>query len=207
MRPSQRTPRNRQPHSTATAGSRRAGQPPGTGSVAELPCRVRLRDGRVFSGELPASRHRALQLGMLHSDSEGLVEIPAGRPMASSSLTAQGAEACHYLPGGAGEQDGPWLEGLLEHPTSSSAYAKRREEVFDAPAVRSAPRPDKRAVEHTRWLWVDVDKPGNYSRCGRCSQSAPVTCSWKAPAPAAYTPTGGLTGRCPPCNSTSARAS
>ena len=43
-----------------------------------LRCRVRLADGRVFSGELPATRHRALQLGMLHAQSDGLVELSAG---------------------------------------------------------------------------------------------------------------------------------
>ena len=96
--------------------------------------------------------------------------------MASSSSTSA-ERSCHYLPGGAGEQDGPWLERLLEHAKRIVAgeYAyklidrKRREELFDGKpreeafvgvAPRTRPEGGKRAVEHTRWLWVDVDKPG-----------------------------------------------
>ena len=33
-----------------------------------LRCRVRLPDGRIFAGELPPERHRALQIGLLHDD-------------------------------------------------------------------------------------------------------------------------------------------
>jgi hypothetical protein len=155
-------------------GQRSGGTP---GSVA-LPCRVRLQDGRVFSGELPAARHRALQLGMLHPDSEGLVELtPGTRPPDGKLELDQRRRSCHYLPGGAGEHDGRWLERLLEHAERivSGEYAyklidgKRREELFDGEPREEAfvgvcPRTrsegGKRAVEYTRWLWVDVDKPG-----------------------------------------------
>jgi hypothetical protein len=46
----------------------------------------------------------------------------------------------------------------------AARHADRGEEVFIAPAIRSAPRGDKHAVDHTRWLWVDVDQPGQLPR-------------------------------------------
>ena len=42
----------------------------------------------------------------------------------------------------------------------SAAHADRGEEVFLAPAVRAEPRGEKQAVSETRFLWVDVDQPG-----------------------------------------------
>ena len=42
--------------------------PPAGAGEAPLRCRVRLADGRVFTGALPAARHRAIQLGLLHAD-------------------------------------------------------------------------------------------------------------------------------------------
>ena len=56
----------------------RAGSPRSALSRRGLRCRVRLADGRVFRGALPAARHRALQLGMLHAQTVGLVELTAG---------------------------------------------------------------------------------------------------------------------------------
>jgi hypothetical protein len=44
----------------------------------ELRCRVRLADGRVFAGALPPERHRSLHLGLLHADTDGLVELTPG---------------------------------------------------------------------------------------------------------------------------------
>jgi hypothetical protein len=46
--------------------------------VGGLRCRVRLADGRTFTGALAPARHRALQLGLLHSGTDGLVELAAG---------------------------------------------------------------------------------------------------------------------------------
>jgi hypothetical protein len=42
----------------------------GTGEP-RLACRVRLANGRVVAGLLPAARHRAIQIGMLHADTDG----------------------------------------------------------------------------------------------------------------------------------------
>src|SRR5437588_8111632 len=81
-----------------------------------LRCRVRLADGRVFCGELPAWRHRALQLGMLHAQSEWLVELtPGTRPPGGKVKINRRTDARHYLPAGAGATDGRWLQRLLEH--------------------------------------------------------------------------------------------
>ena len=133
-----------------------------------LRCRVRLADGRVFCGELPPWRHRALQLGMLHAQSEGLVELtPGTRPPGGKVKINRRTDARHYLPGGAGGHDGRWLERLLEHAERivSDGYAferfdgRPREEAFVGVAPRTGPRGSKDAVARTRFLWLDVDKP------------------------------------------------
>ncbi len=121
-----------------------------------LRCRVRLANGRTFAGELPAERHRALQLGMLHAASDGLVELAAGARRDGNLAISTRNRADHFLPGGdTGEAD--WLHRLL---ALADSHADRGEEVFVAPAVRHEPRGDKHAVAHTRALWVDVDQPG-----------------------------------------------
>jgi hypothetical protein len=121
-----------------------------------LRCRVQLADGRVFCGELPAWRHRALQLGMLHAHTGGLVELAAGRRRDGRLQITTRRRPDHFLPGGKAGQEG-WLQALLE---LADRHAARGEEVFVAPAARSAPRGEKQAVSETRFLWVDVDRPG-----------------------------------------------
>ncbi len=124
-----------------------------------LRCRVRLADGRVFTGELPPERHRALQLGLLHAHGDGLVEIAAGErrdgrlAIITRPRADQPARADHFVAGGAtGGKD--WLGRLL---ALVERHARLGREVFAAPALRSTPHPAKTAVTHTRVLWVDVD--------------------------------------------------
>jgi hypothetical protein len=121
-----------------------------------LRCRIRLADGRTFSGELPPERHRALQLGLLHAHSDGLIELAAGTRRDGTRQIHTRAHGDHFLPGG-GTGHGRWLDDLLE---LAATHADRGEELFIAPAVRSQPRGDKHAVAHTRALWVDIDRPG-----------------------------------------------
>jgi hypothetical protein len=129
---------------------------------------VRLADGRVYRGELPAERHRAIQLGMLHADTAELVELtPGTRAPGGKTELDRRRRPEHYLPRGAGGHDG-WLHALLEHAEriTAGAYATRtfdegpREEAFVGVAPRTRPRGGKDAVTHTRFLWVDVDEPG-----------------------------------------------
>jgi hypothetical protein len=143
-----------------------APDPRGAGSP--LRCRVRLTDGRVFSGALPAARHRAIQLGMLHAETRELVELtPGTRPPDGRLNLGQRLRDEHYLPGGASGTDG-WLEALLEHAERivTGAYARRRfdgqprEEAFVGVAPRTQPLGGKAAVDGTRFLWIDVDEPG-----------------------------------------------
>ena len=120
-----------------------------------LRCRVRLADGRVFTGPLPPQRHRAVQLGILHEHTAGLVEIAAGARRDGRLQITTRRRADHFRPGGqAGEAH--WLQGLL---ALAARHADAGEEVFLAPAARSAARGDKHAVSETRFLWVDVDRP------------------------------------------------
>ena len=121
-----------------------------------LRCRVRLADSRVFSGPLAPERHRALQLGLLHEHTDGLVELAAGARRDGRLQITTRRRADHFLPGGR-TGGGEWLEALLD---MARGHADRGEEVFVAPAVRSAARGDKHAVSCTRLLWVDVDQPG-----------------------------------------------
>jgi hypothetical protein len=129
-----------------------------------LRCRVRLADGRVFSGPLGPERHRALQVGVLHAGTTGLVVIcrrpprwasrgPPPRAGGQNPTTRRRTD--HFLPGGqAGGTD--WLGPLL---ALAARHADAGEEVFLARAVRAQPRGDKHAVSDTRFLWVGVDRP------------------------------------------------
>ena len=120
-----------------------------------LRCRIRLADGRVFTGALAPERHRALQLGILHEHTAGLVELAAGARRGGRLHIATRRRPDHFLPGGqAGERD--WLQPLL---ALAGRHADAGEEVFVAPAVRAQARGDKHAVSETRFLWVDVDEP------------------------------------------------
>ena len=116
---------------------------------------MRLADGRVFAGALAPERHRALQLGILHEQTGGLVELAAGARRDGRLRITTRRRADHFLPGGRAG-GGDWLGPLL---ALAARHADAGEEVFLAPAVRAQPRGDKHAVSETRWLWVDVDRP------------------------------------------------
>ena len=155
----------RRPPSTSEASRNGRGHPAATDG---LRCRVRLADGRTFTGTLPPERHRALQLGLLHRDTAELVELtPGTRPPGGKLDIDRRRRAEHYLPGGASGQAG-WLDALLEHAEQiiAGAYTSRRfagrprEEVFVGVAPRTQRRGNKQAVAHTRFLWIDIDQPG-----------------------------------------------
>jgi hypothetical protein len=122
----------------------------------------------VFSGELPAARHRAIQLGVLHAQTAELVELTPGTRSPDGRLELDRRRRPeHYLPGGASGQRG-WLEALLDHAEriTRGLYARRREdgdvreEAFVGVAPRIGSHGGKDAVTHTRFLWIDVDRPG-----------------------------------------------
>jgi hypothetical protein len=153
---------------TITARSRDAR---GGSNAPGLRCRIRLSDGRVFAGELPPERHRALQLGLLHRHTEGLVELtPGTRDLEGRLHVDRRSRPEHYLPGGGGE-DRRWLRRLLEHAARIAAgeYARMRfdrprEEAFVGVSVRRQPRGSKDAVRASRWLWADIDRPDRLER-------------------------------------------
>ncbi len=129
---------------------------------------MRLADGRVFTGELAPWRHRALQLGLLHGDSDGFVELTPGVRAPDGRLDLdRRRRAEHYLPRGASGRE-EWIARLLEHAEqiAHGAFATRRfdghlrEEAFVGVAPRMRRRGNKEAVALTRFLWVDVDRPG-----------------------------------------------
>ena len=158
-----------------------------------LRCRVRLADGRVFAGPLSPERHRALQLGMLHQHTAGLVELAAGVRRDGRLQITTRRRADHFLPGGRAGRAG-WLRALL---ALAARHADRGEEVFVAPAARA-----RRAATSTRSARPGAcgstsTTPTSCRPCGRSSPSAPATSSSRAGAAAACTPTGSSTSRCP----------
>ena len=170
---------------------------------SELGCRVRLADGRVFTRRAAAARHRALQLGMLHAESDGLVELRPAALAATAPEIDHRQRRDHFLPGGASGQP-DWLRRCSSTPSRSSRgrYAARIDPLTrcarrcsSAPRRAPSPRGGKDAVAHTRLLWVDVDRPGQLGRCGRSSPSGRVTCSSSRAARAACTPTGSSPSR------------
>ena len=146
--PSTRVMRILRPQSAPSPRPRAPAVPRAAGAGgARLRCRVRLADGRVFTGALPAARHRALQLGMLHAATAELVELTPGTRTADGELRLdRRARPEHFLPGGAAGDPG-WLAALLAHAQQicDGAYAHRRageggrEEAFVGVAPRRAP--------------------------------------------------------------------
>ena len=115
------------PTATAVRASQRASSAP-----ARLRCRIRLADGRTFIGELAPERHRSLQVGLLHQDTEGLIEVAAGVRRDGRLQITTRRQADHFLPGGGSRADG-WRQAVLE---LAARHADRGEEVFLAPAGR-----------------------------------------------------------------------
>jgi hypothetical protein len=137
------------------------------GATPELRCRVTTRDGRRFAGELPPQRHRIIQLGMLHRENAGLVELtPGTRDLDGRLHVDRRSRPAHYLPGGASGTSG-WLRELLEHASRiirgdfarTKSAGEPREEVFVGVGSRHEARGSKDAVSETRFLWVDIDGP------------------------------------------------
>lgn len=119
-----------------------------------LATKLRLADGRIYEGELAPARHRRLHLGLLHADSDGYVEIAAGRRSAGGKLRiTTRKDRGHFLPGG-GRGGAGWLEASLE---LVARHHDAGEEVCVAPAVRRERGAAKPHVAYTRWLWIDVD--------------------------------------------------
>ena len=145
--------------------------PPTTAGAGAGPlaCRVRLADGRVFTGALPAARHRSLQLGLLHADTAELVELTPGTRRADGRLEVdRRRHPEHYLPGGASGDAGLAARRCSRTPSGSSPAPTRRRGPGNGPVKRcssaSPPRDCARAAAatrspRTRWLWIDVDRP------------------------------------------------
>lgn len=128
-----------------------ASEPPG------LAIKLRLADGRIHEGALDPERHRSIHLGLLHGDSDGFVEIAAGpRPAGGKLRITTRKDAGHFLPGGASGEAG-WLEALL---ALVARHHDTGDEVCVGPAVRRSRGAAKTHVEHTNWLWIDVDGRG-----------------------------------------------
>ena len=155
------------------------------GAAPRLRCRVRLADGRVFSGALPPERHRALQLGLLHAETRELVELTPGTrpPGREARPSASGSARSTTSPGGAsGRRD--WLGALLEHAERivTGAYTRRR---FDGPSARgglrrrrpSYPARSAARTPSTRrgFCGSTSTSPASCRRCGRSSPSGHAT--------------------------------
>src|SRR5439155_3603579 len=120
-----------------------------TATTTTLPCVVRLGDGRVYDGALPPERHRAIQLGMLHGDSRGYVEIAAGpRPVGGKVQITSRNDPGFYLPGG-GRGQPDWLERMLEFAGGHANRLDERVEVFVGVTPRSERKGNKPFVHES----------------------------------------------------------
>ena len=148
-----------------------------------LPCRVRLADGRVFTGALPAARHRSLQLGLLHADTRRARRAharhpprrraPRGRPPPPRPSTSCPAARAATRAGCA---------ALLAHAERivAGAYAAPRpgerpgEEVFVgvAPRTRAVRRAATRSPARAGCGSTSTGPTGS-TRCGRSWPSGP----------------------------------
>jgi hypothetical protein len=151
----------------AAGSARRVGELDSLG----LATRLRLADGRIHDGAMSPERHRRLHLGLLHAESDGYVEIAAGRrsPGGKLRITTR-RDTGHFLPGGA--RGGPhWLDALL---ALAARHHAAGDEVCVAPAVRGERAAAKPHVDHTNWLWIDVDGPDGLPAVRRLLREKPA---------------------------------
>ena len=136
---------------------------------ARLRCRVRLADGRVFTGELPAARHRALQLGMLHADTAELVELTPRHPDRGRRAAARPARPARALPArrrrpesraGSPPCSARRARSATAPTPTGTPHDGTREEAFVGVAPRLRAARQQGRGRRTRFLWVDIDQPG-----------------------------------------------
>ena len=141
-----------------------------------------LPTGASSAATLPPERHRRIHLGLLHADSDGYVEIAAGRrpPGAKLRITTR-KDPGHFLAGGARGGEG-WMDAPL---ALVARHVARGEEVFVAPAVRhdarrrqGARQPHALAVDRRRRVRRPAGGQAAAAASRRSSSSSP-------PAPAA----------------------
>jgi len=144
-----------------------------TATTVELPARIRLADGRVYEGTLPRERHQRVQLGLVHAHSRGYLEVCPGTRPPGGKVDADRRHRCeHYLRAGAGPHE--WMDAALEHIAAiergehqnpnKPTFEPPREEVFFGVTARTTRKGNKQHVEHSRWLWVDIDQPDELHR-------------------------------------------
>ena len=148
--------------------------------------------GATSPAPLSPERHRALQLGVLHEHTGGLVELAAGARRDGRLQITTRRRADHFLPGGQAG-GGDWLRALLE---LAACHADRGEEVFVAPPCARRRAGDKHAVSETRFLWVDVDRPGQLHALWAFLAERPCHLLVESGGPGACTRTGSSPSRC-----------
>jgi hypothetical protein len=128
------------------------------GSEPDLPIVIKLADGRTFNSPLPASRHRSLHVGLLHQETREYVEIAAWKRVTGKKPDqTTRKDPGHFLRGGASGHPG-WRERLIG---LAERHIVRDEEVFIGVAPRHERRGLKEAVTRSRFVWIDIDEPGN----------------------------------------------
>jgi hypothetical protein len=120
----------------------------------QLPITYRRRDGGLLEGTLSAERHQALHLRMLHGQTNGLLEIAAGRRDSEGDLLIYTRRRpAFFLPGGA-SGDPDWLKRILE---LVARLQEKGDDVFVGPAIHCCASANKEDIQWTRWAWIDID--------------------------------------------------
>ncbi|CAB4897585.1 MAG: hypothetical protein F2825_00535 [Actinobacteria bacterium] len=140
-----------------------------------LPIAVRLPDGTVSQGEVPASVHRRQHLGFLASrvDPDDWVELAAGPRDPEQGwyfVTRRKPEG--FLPGGRGRTDQRWLQQACQ---TADGHVARSMEMSVSYASRHTPAGTRDAVRGAQLLWADDDHrdDGNPACDAFCEQFPP----------------------------------
>ncbi len=144
---------------------------PESGSEVMLPLTVRHADGSERTVQLPSVRHRQIHLGVLHSMTNGYVEIAAGYRDKRGKLKIYTRDDEEYfLPGGA-TGNLQWRDPLL---ALAERHHSKGEDVFVGVTPRAARRATQEDIHWTRSLWMDIDDPGHAEQIDELLQAFPA---------------------------------
>ena len=156
-------------------------RPPGSGCAAGSGSPT----GACSAASCAAERHRALHLGLLHAQSDGLVELAAGTRRDGTLQIHTRARADHFLPGGGTGHDAGSKPCSRSRPCTRTA-ARSCSSHRRCARTRGATSTPSRTPER---CGSTSTSPDSFITCGPSSPTSRAT-SWSRAAAGARTPTG-----------------